>query len=1159
MRHNRSRVSSGEGSRDATMGFHLAQVLSDRHHYSPFICCLCSSLCSIESVVVTECSHPFCEGCLRDHVRAGSEAPGCPSCSASLEAPAAARRGQHDPRSGGEGGGEGNDDSEAIHRLPKHAAVMTLNGVDVRCQPLQEAQPLAYHVLSQVQVACIDRNCQQSCDWTGRYCDFPRHLADFHHGDPARQEGGVLEEAGGPSNDNNKHSSSPRARLQLRGTPVSPLFKHKVLVLQGRRPSMAGMRSISDPSLSTADQLHNLRVVELEEGDQVATDDEDESILLSPLKPRKGSVQRSQQTPPTSVSPGKKSFADSSRRLIAFDGLQSLNSTGFDKDDEEGEGTNSMEPDSTPTRPLRPPVTPEPFRKSLSLSDVQKGLVYSEQSAAIGDGSGLPFVNGSIATLPENRKHASGSTPVREAPPRMVQRTISDDGSLARPEDRKFGKLSDHTKKKRKQQPVPPRNGHSSQSSDLNDSDNLNASFSQNTGTDFNNQSINSLTGWNPNNSATEMPAPMETLEEESEMDGDCDLQFDPDPKMKHLHDPSSPTVNNTNNSNTSTTVASSTASAAETRKIFEKAEKLKKQANAKFNKGDFAASLTLYTEGISVMSAVKAISVEERELLSNMYSNRAVTFFREKKFEQCIEDCDKALVFVPTYDKSWIRKWRALMALGNISAAHECLEAASKAVPDSQRIREELEKCQGDKNLLEDIDRMCEKGDFQKAGDLLKPYSRNTDNIGLLLAAARVDAGLGFTDLAMEKVNKALRFVPMHTEGLEIRGHILFLTGETEKGAHLLQESYVRNKDKKSVRIDLIRCQKTHSAVTKGRSCVKRGRYYEAVDHFSTAIKESGDVPAKAPLYGILRTERAEAFLLSKCYQEALKDCDDVLMAQTENAGACSVRAEILISMGKAEEAKTELERIRSTWGSDNPTIDEAYRRVDFELRVLKADNDLMTFVDDLENGRFDFSDVQKPRSPSRRQLGYKSRSRRSLEVDYSSPPGRMRADSNARSIERDRRVEANARISHSKSKPRDRSGEPSTPSRLGSVIEFSPNDDAINGSRSSIKRRPTLEKVGESEKLLLSERRRSGLEKQVKSDRRLFRPGLMKQGESDRRLVRPGLERQGDSERRMTRPSLGKQGDSDRRLARPSLEKQGSRRPHGPKPKMVETALTT
>jgi tetratricopeptide (TPR) repeat protein len=934
-------------------------------------------------------------------------------------------------------------------------------------------------------------------------------------------------------------------------------------MLNGNRPSMAGMRSISDPSISTADQLHNLRAFEPEESDQLTTDDEEESILLNPLKPRKGLMHQMPQTPSTSMSFEKKSLGGSSRRLLAFEGLQSLTSPGFD---EEADARVVAELSVPPTRPLRPPVTPEPFRKSLSLSDVEKGHLYAEPSTGSSDGQLNRFLNESIATAPDNRKLTNGSTSMREAPPRTVQRTVSDDGSLARPEDRKFTKISEHAKRKRKPHP-PQRTGTVTSPAESPDAEELDGSFSHNTGTDLNNQSISSLTGWNPNISATDIPVPMETLKEESEVEVDCDLQFDPDSRnnsyssklYNQSNDPINATSNNTNNSNPNTTVSSSPASTAESRRIFEKAEKLKKQANAKFNKGDFAASLTLYTEGIAVMSAVKAISIEERELLSNMYSNRAVTFFREKKFESCIEDCDKALVFVPSYDKSWIRKWRALMALGNIAAAHACLEAASEAVPSSQRIREELEKCKGDKSLLEEIERLCDNGEYHKAGDMLKPFSRNTDNIGLLLAAARVDAGVGFTEQAMEKVNKALRFVPMHAEGLEIRGKVLFLMGETEKGAHLLQESYVRNKDKKSVRLDLIRCQKTHSAITKGRSCVKRGRYYEAVDHFSTAIKESGDVPAKAPLYGILRTERAESFLLSKCFEEALRDCDDVLDAQNQNATAYSVRAEILISMGKAEEAKTELERIRASWGSDNPTIDEAYRRVDFELRVIKADNELMNFVEDLENGRFDVSDVQKSRSISRRHLGYKTRSRRNLEGDHSSPLGRMRPDSIGRNGERDRRGEGILRVSRSKSKPRERSGDPGI-NRLGSVIEFNPNDDVSSGVliRSPSKRRPQTER-GDGDQLLLTERRRSGLEKQGKSDRRLVRPSLGKLGDSDRRLTRPMLERQGESERRIARPGLGKQGDSERRLSRPSLEKQGSRRPHGSKPKLIETVVTS
>ena len=88
------------------------------------------------------------------------------------------------------------------------------------------------------------------------------------------------------------------------------------------------------------------------------------------------------------------------------------------------------------------------------------------------------------------------------------------------------------------------------------------------------------------------------------------------------------------------------------------------------------------------------------------------------------------------------------------------------------------------------------------------------------------------------------------------------------------------------------------------------------------------------------------------KKYLHALKDCEDVISAQPENATAWTVRAEILIVLDKAEEAQSELMQIRKTWGSDNPTIEEGYRRVYFELCVLKAEEALNDFVHTLEQG---------------------------------------------------------------------------------------------------------------------------------------------------------------------------------------------------------------
>lgn len=809
------------------MGFELSQVISDDKHYSPYICGVCQNLVALDAVVTRCCSHPFCRQCIAvwsDH--------------------------HHIPSGDGHDGGESDQQQQQhsggscpcpacqadIITSPASAAAATGFSMDLgnskllAVQALQKAQPLAYRVLANVQVACIDRSDGRAhCEWSGDYIDFIEHA--LGHGDECA------------------------ANAFISGADIQNMIDS----INATRPYVE--RSLSSPSVISTD---------------------------------------------------KSNYYDNEEALFEFDG---------DDDD---------------MYARREPATPGPaMQKSTSTKELGDSFdeINGSAPSLVTSPSNL---NASIASPPASRKDkesssglqpatppqpeatnnaastASTASSQRDAPPCRVQRTVSEDGSFAGGEIRFIGKGGGVRGKKR---------GAKSQA-DSNVDQNADLEVSYSHALDWN-TSISSF--GNLNNSYREQ-TPMETLAEEQESQ-EFTLEFEPD--------------------------SNEYAQVANMKKIMEKAEKLKKQANAKFNKGDFASARSLYSEGINVMCGVTVVNAEEKDLLSNMHSNRAVTYFREKKFEECIEDCNKAIGYDPSYDKSWIRKWRALMALGSFDAAYHCLQSAAKTIPGSKRILEELNKSAGDKQIIDEARAYLDKGEYQTARDMLKPYSRNSDNLGLLMLAAKADAGLGHTESALEKVNRALRFNPQNTEGLEVRGHILFLTGETEKGAHLLQEAYGRNRDNRSVRLELMRCQKTHSALSKGRSCVKRGRYAEALEHFSSAIKESGRLPPQAPLYGQLRTERAEAFLLSRKFMEALKDCDDVLKAQQENATAWSVRAEILIALGKADEAKHELERIRSTWGADNPTIDEGYRRVDFELRVLKEDDELMKFVADLESGQ--------------------------------------------------------------------------------------------------------------------------------------------------------------------------------------------------------------
>ena len=386
----------------------------------------------------------------------------------------------------------------------------------------------------------------------------------------------------------------------------------------------------------------------------------------------------------------------------------------------------------------------------------------------------------------------------------------------------------------------------------------------------------------------------------------------------------------------------------------LERAEKLKKQANAKLNKGDVAGARVLYGEGLACLPAKGPQTPEGRELAASLYANRAVTFFREKKFSATVLDCDKSLELDPKHEKSYIRKWRALMALGNFEDAYKCLETAVNELPKSDRLNEELESAAEQRELLTTVNALLENGEYQEARDTLKPLVKTSDNVSLWLAAARADACLGFTDSALERVNKVLLFNPKHAEGLQVRGYAMFLSGEMEHGINLLKEALEADieNENRNVSVQLEECERCFQNFSKGQARVKRGRYQEAVELFTSAVEEGQEIPRDAPLYGLLLTERAEASLLSNQFEEALDDCVEAIRLKNDNMTAWTVKVEVYFALGRLQEARDELAEVRKTWGAGNETIEEAYKKTDFELRLKKADDDLHRIMASVESG---------------------------------------------------------------------------------------------------------------------------------------------------------------------------------------------------------------
>lgn len=380
-------------------------------------------------------------------------------------------------------------------------------------------------------------------------------------------------------------------------------------------------------------------------------------------------------------------------------------------------------------------------------------------------------------------------------------------------------------------------------------------------------------------------------------------------------------------------------------------AEKLKKQANAKFNQSDLAGARALYSKGITILENSQ-LQESAHNLLSGMFANRSVTYYRQKHFERAIEDCDAAIKYNSSDDKARIRKWRAMMALGKCEEAFVYIQMGLRDVPSSNKIELQCQKSRKEMVAYSKVKGLMETGDIKMAKQVLGEVMDSSENLFLLILTARVDTALGDFDGAFEKINRSLKINPNYVDALELCGFMYFIQGDTKKASDLLLEAYSNNPESAQLKAALRRVQRTHLAYSDARGAVQRGAYKEAAEKFSAAIKESAPLPPVAPLYSILRTERADSNLLGHQFVPALKDCQDVTSVSPKHAHAWVIRAKVLFALGKIKDAKKELDKIRRLIGNENPLVEESYQNIDFELRARTIDGDLIIFQKELESG---------------------------------------------------------------------------------------------------------------------------------------------------------------------------------------------------------------
>ena len=148
------------------MGLPTDVIISPHHHWESFKCSICNQLAPLGNALITgTCNHIFCAPCLQGHLRdhGATKRPGKNGCVCPFT---------HTDPSTGECIGPGCD------------TILGLNSA----KPLEKENPLAWKILSRVQLKCPLAFRQsggsngsggtKECCWVGDYSKMPDHLRD---------------------------------------------------------------------------------------------------------------------------------------------------------------------------------------------------------------------------------------------------------------------------------------------------------------------------------------------------------------------------------------------------------------------------------------------------------------------------------------------------------------------------------------------------------------------------------------------------------------------------------------------------------------------------------------------------------------------------------------------------------------------------------------------------------------------------------------------------------------------------------------------------------------------------------------------------------------------------------------------------------------------
>lgn len=255
----------------------------------------------------------------------------------------------------------------------------------------------------------------------------------------------------------------------------------------------------------------------------------------------------------------------------------------------------------------------------------------------------------------------------------------------------------------------------------------------------------------------------------------------------------------------------------------------LKQAGNERFKAGQYGEAASLYTQSIELLE--KKSGQKNKEDLSILYSNRAASYLKDGKCNECIKDCSTSLDLVPFGFKALLRR----------ASAYEAVERYRLAYVDYKTV------LQIDWNI---------------------PAAH--DGVNRMTKA--------LTDIDGPSWREKLPPIP--TVPMSVKESL----AQAASSAPSPQQNGLNENKKKVPGPEAVK--KAKVLKEEGNALVKKGEHKRATEKYTQSISQD---PTEVTTY----TNRALCYLSLKMFKEAISDCDEALQLDSSNIKAFYRRAQ--------------------------------------------------------------------------------------------------------------------------------------------------------------------------------------------------------------------------------------------------------------------------